>query len=430
MVGSVIFDRPSTQAYVRGDIRGFDVRTGKQLWQFRSIPQEGEYGNDTWEDGAWKHSGNTNVWSLMSADDALGYVYLPFGAATNDFYGGHRHGDNLFANCLVCLDVKTGERIWHYQTVHHDLWDYDLPCAPNLVDMVVDGKPIKAVAQVGKTGFCYVFDRVTGEPVWPIDEKPVPQSNLPGEKTAATQPFPSKPAPFARQGFTEDDLIDFTPELKEQALAIAQEFEFGTLFTPGTERGVLMTPADGGGANFGGAGFDPETSLLFVPAVSRHTLLRLTKPDPARSNMRYLIKGYTSRVEGPHGLPLGKPPYSHITAIDLSSGEHRWMMPVGPGLEKHPLLKDLDLAPTGGGGHALPLVTKSLLIAGHRNKLLAFDKSNGQVVGEVTYASANGSVDGWVTGTPMTYLHKGRQYVVAAMTGLGAKTHLVALTLP
>jgi len=430
VVGSVIHDRPATQAFVRGDIRGFDVRTGKQLWQFHSIPQAGEVGNETWEDGAWKHAGNTNVWSLMSADEALGYVYLPFGAPSNDFYGGHRHGDNLFGNSLVCLDAETGERVWHFQTVHHDLWDYDLPCAPNLVDITVDGKAIKAVAQVSKTGYCYVFDRVSGEPIWPIEEVPVPQSSLPGEKSSPTQPVPTKPAPFARQGVTEDDLIDFTPELKQMALEIASEYDMGPIFTPGTERGVLMTPADGGGANWMGAAFDPETSLLYVPAMSYHTLLKLTKPDPNRSNMRYLIDGYTSRVKGPEGLPLTKPPYSRITAIDLSTGDHVWMKPVGKGIENHPKLKDLNIEPTGGGGAAHPLVTKSLLIAGHQSKLLAFDKARGDLVGEVDYKNADGTVIGHVTGTPMTYTHTGKQYIVAGVTGAGAKTYLVALALP
>jgi quinoprotein glucose dehydrogenase len=430
IVGSVIFDRPSTQAFVRGDIRGFDVRTGKQKWQFESIPQAGEFGNETWEDEAWKHSGNTNVWSLMSADEELGYVYLPFGAPTNDFYGGHRHGDNLFANSLVCLNAETGERVWHFQTVHHDLWDYDLPCAPNLVDIEVDGKAIKAVAQVSKTGYCYVFDRVTGEPIWPIEEVAVPQSTLPGEKTSSTQPVPTKPPPFARQGVMEDDLIDFTPELRQMALGLVKDYEFGPLFTPGSEKGVLMAPADGGGANWMGAAVDPESSTLYVSAVSYHTLLKLTKPDPNRSNMRYLIEWTTERVAGPHGLPLTKPPYSSITAIDLENGTHAWMTPVGEGKEDHPKLKGLNIPPTGGGGHAHLLLTKSLLFSGHQGKLLAIDKATGQQLGEVSYLNADGNLIGHVTGTPMTYMHNGKQYIVAGITGREAKTQLVALALP
>ena len=430
IVGSVIFDRPATQAYVRGDIRGFDVRTGKQLWQFHSIPQAGEFGNDTWEDDAWKHSGNTNVWSLMSADEELGYVYLPFGAPTNDFYGGHRPGDNLFGNSLVCLNAETGQRVWHFQTVHHDLWDYDLPCAPNLVDIVVDGKPIRAVAQMSKTGFCYVFDRVTGEPVWPIEEVPVPQSTLPGEKTSPTQPVPSKPPPFAEQGVTKDDLVDFTPEIKKRALEIAADYDLGPIFTPGTEKGVIMAPADGGGANWMGAALDPETAIVYVPSVSYSTLLKLGKPDPNRSNMRYLIDGYTSSVAGPGGLPITKPPYSRITAIDLNNGTHAWMTPVGSGVENRPQFKDLNLLPTGGGGHALLLATKSLLFAGHQNKMLAFDKASGEQLGEVEFRDSNGSIIGRVTGVPMTYMHQGKQYIVTAITGRKARTYLVALALP
>jgi quinoprotein glucose dehydrogenase len=430
VVGSVIFDRPTLQQYVRGDVRGFDVRTGEQLWQFHSIPQEGEFGNDTWENDSWKHSGNTNVWSLISADEELGYVYLPFGAATNDFYGGHRHGDNLFANSLVCLDAKTGKRVWHFQTVHHDLWDYDLPCAPNLVDIVVDGKPIKAVAQMGKTGFCYVFDRVTGKPVWPIEEVAVPTEAMPGEKPSPTQPFPTKPAPFSNQGVTENDLIDFTPEIKAEALKIAREYDIGPLFTPPTERGSIKAPSDGGGANWHGAAVDPETSIVYVPSSSGSTLVQLVKPDPNRSNMRYVVEGYTKSVRGPFGLPLTKPPYTSITAIDLNTGDHVWMTPMGPGYENHPKLKHLNLPPTGGGGKGLPLLTKSLLYAGMRDKLYAFDKVTGKEIGTAPINDENGNGIGYFTGAPMTYMHNGKQYIVAGVTGQGAKTQLVALSLP
>ena len=430
VVGSVIFDRPSTQAYVRGDIRGFDVRTGKKLWQFHSIPQEGEFGNETWENGSWKYSGNTNVWSLMSADEELGYVYLPFGAATNDFYGGHRHGDNLFANSLVCLNAETGERVWHFQTVHHDLWDYDLPCAPNLVDVVVDGKAIKAVAQMSKTGFCYVFDRVTGEPVWPIPEVPVPQSTVPGEKTSPTQPMPTKPPPFANQGVIEDTVIDFTPELKQAALDIIKEYPHSPIFTPGSETGVFMSPGDGGGANWMGAALDPETSIVYVPSISYSQLLKLTKPDPNRSDMRYLLRGMPASAGGPDGLPLIKPPYSRITAIDLKDGTHAWMKPVGKGIENHPKLRGLNIPPTGGGGWAYPLVTKTLLIAAHGGDMLAMDKATGELLAKLELRDANGEALGRVSGSPMTYMHEGKQYIAVAVTGEEAKARLIALALP
>ena len=430
VVGSVIFDRPSTQAYVRGDIRGFDVRTGKQLWQFHSIPQEGEFGNDTWENDSWKYTGNTNVWSLMSADEELGYVYLPFGVASNDFYGGHRHGDNLFANSLVCLNAETGERVWHFQTVHHDVWDYDLPCAPNLVDVVVDGKPIKAVAQMGKTGFCYVFDRVTGEPVWPIEEVAVPQSTVPGEKTSLTQPVPTKPPPFSAQGLTLDNLIDFTPELRQEALEIISEYDYGPIFTPPNEKGVITVPSDGGGANWMGAALDPETSIVYVPSISYSSLLKLTKPDPNRSDMKYLIAGFTGRAAGPSGLPLIKPPYSRMTAIDLKTGTHAWMTPIGEGRERHPRLRDLNLPRTGGGGWAYPLATKTLLIAAHGNDLMALDKATGDLIASLELRDEKGRSVGNVSGTPMTYMHEGKQYIVLAMTGGAAKAQLVALALP
>jgi len=220
VMGSKVHDYPLANEMPPGDVRGFDVRTGKQLWQFRSIPVEGDFGNQTWNEGSWKTTAGATVWTLISADDELGYVYLPFGTPSNDYFGGRRPGDGLFGESLVCLDALTGKRIWHFQMVHHGLWDYDLPAAPNLIDIRVDGKPVKAVAQVTKQGFCYVLDRVTGEPIWPIEERPVPQSTMPGERSSATQPFPIRPAPFDRQGITENDVIDFTPELRMAALSV------------------------------------------------------------------------------------------------------------------------------------------------------------------------------------------------------------------
>ncbi len=239
VVGSSIYDAPPSKEMPPGDVRGFDVRTGKQLWTFHSIPQEGEFGNDTWEQGSWKYTGNLNVWTLMSADDELGYVYLPFSTPTNDWYGGHRPGNNLFSDSLVCVEAKTGKRVWHFQTVHHGLWDYDLPAAPILTDITVAGNKIKAVVQLTKQGFAFVFDRVAGNPVWPIEERPVPPSKIPGEKTSPTQPIPSKPPPFERQGISPEDLIDFTPELRQAALAILKKYDHGPLYTPPSEKGTL-----------------------------------------------------------------------------------------------------------------------------------------------------------------------------------------------
>lgn len=426
IVGSVIMDRPTTQQYIRGDIRAYDVRTGKQLWTFHSIPQAGEFGNDTWENDSWKYTGHTNVWSLMSADEELGYVYLPFGAATNDFYGGHRLGDNLYATSLVCLDIKTGKRIWHFQTVHHDLWDYDLPCAPNLLDTVVDGKPVKMVAQFSKTGYCYVFNRVTGEPIWPINETPVPQSTVPGEKTSPTQPIPTKPAPFAAQGITLDNVIDFTPEIKAEALEIIKEYGFAPMFTPPSEKGVLMTPGDGGGANWAGAALDPKTSTLYVPSISYTRILALAKPDPARSDMDYVVD--LRPIAGPSGLPLFKPPYSKITAIDMSTGLHIWTQPIGRGVENHSRLKDLNIPPTGGGFWAFPVATETMLIAAQGSSVHAMDKATGEFVGEVKLNGSRGTPIGRVTGAPITYMHNGRQYIVVAVTS-GSRAYLVGLTL-
>ena len=249
-----------------GHIRGFDVNTGKMNWIFHSIPQEGELGNETWEDNSWRVTGGANVWTLMSADPELGYVYLPFGTPSNDYYGGHRLGNNLFANSIVCLDASTGEMVWYFQTTHHEIWDYDLPAAPNLVDITVDGEKIKGLAQVSKQGFVYVLDRVTGQPVWPIEERPVPASNVPGERVAATQPFPTRPAAFEVQGVNEEDLIDFTPELREEALAIINQYDHGPLFTPPSLKGTVQIPGDGGGAEWTGAAYDPETSILYIPS--------------------------------------------------------------------------------------------------------------------------------------------------------------------
>ncbi len=430
VTGGVVMDRPSTKEFVRGDIRGFDVRTGKKLWQFHSIPQEGEFGVETWEDGSWKYSGNTNVWSIISGDEELGYVYLPFGAPTNDFYGGHRPGDNLFGTSIVCLNAETGERVWHFQTTHHDLWDYDNPAAPNLVDIVVDGKAIKAVAQVGKTGFVYVFDRVTGKPVWPIVERPVPQSTVPGEKTSPTQPFPTKPAPFATQGVTEENLIDFTPELKAEALEIVKEYGFAPLFSPPDDKGVYLLPWNGGAGNWMGAAFDPESATLYVAGASEVDLMKLTRPDPNRSNMDWLLQGLPSRPSGPSGLPLIKPPYSSITAINLNTGEHTWQTPVGEGIENHPRLKALNIPPTGGGLWAYPMATKTMLLGAQRDKVLGLDKSTGKQFGTLNLNDMSGGKFVRVTGAPMTYMFNGKQYIAMSMTGSGGKGTLVALALP
>jgi quinoprotein glucose dehydrogenase len=269
IVGSSILDFPFAKEMPPGDVRGFDVRTGKLIWSFRSVPGEGEFGQETWEQESWKTTGSANVWTMMSADETLGYVYLPFGTSANDHYGGQRPGNGLFGESLVCLDARSGKRIWHFQMAHHGVWDYDLPAAPNLIDIRGNGKLIKAVAQVSKHGFCYVFDRVTGKPIWPIEERPVPASTVPGEKLSPTQPFPTRPAPFDRQGMTKDDVIDFTPELHKEALAILEKYNYGPLFTPPSlQKPTILMPGQAGGASWSGAASDPETGMLYVPSIT------------------------------------------------------------------------------------------------------------------------------------------------------------------
>lgn len=429
IVGSSIADGPQNMTAPPGDIRGFDTRTGRLLWTFHTVAQAGEFGNDTWEDNSWRYTGNTNVWTVMSADQELGYVYLPIGTPTNDWYGGHRLGDNLFAESLVCLDAATGERVWHFQMVHHGLWDYDLPAAPTLVDITVDGRDIKAVAQVSKQGFTYVFDRVTGEPVWPIEERPVAQSSVPGERSSATQPFPTKPPAFERQGMSVDALIDFTPELRAEAEQILSEFEYGDLFHPPSEKGTIQMPGWAGGANWYGAGFDPETDYLYVPSRTDPISVRLVKPDRERSDFTY--RRGRSGLRGPQGLPLVKPPYSRLTAINLATGEQAWQVPLGDGPRQQVIdLGAPDPGPLGGAVYTGPVVTKTLLFLGLRGNretgqgpvLNAYDKASGEIVHAVDLPVP-------LNGTPMTYMDEGRQYVVAAYSS-GGDSGLLALALP
>jgi quinoprotein glucose dehydrogenase len=436
---------PKTKEAIPGFVRGYDVHTGALKWTFHTIPQEGEFGNDTWKDGSWRYTGNTGVWPPFTADAERGYVYLPIEAATGDFYGGHRHGDNLFADSLVCLDAATGKRVWHFQTLHHDIWDYDLPAPPVLIDITVGGRKIPAVAQVTKMGFTFVFDRVTGKPVWPIKERRVPQTDVPGEKTAATQPFPTKPAPFEPQGLRTEDLIDFTPELKKQALEIVSEYRFGELYippsvvVPGKSRGTLIRPNLSGGANWPGAAVDPETGVLYVSSISTVGPIGM-REDPKISDMRYIGaygEGFPNgSLGGPAGLPLVKPPWGRITAINLNTGDHVWMVPNTDAPEwarNNPALAGITLPRTGSFDQVGLLVTKTLLFAGEGsglwrpggggNKLRAHDKATGAILHELTLP-ANQS------GVPMTYEVDGRQYIVVAVGARGLPGELVALALP
>ena len=452
VIGSVIFDRPRYQLDAPGDVRGFDVRTGEELWEFHTVPQPGEFGNDTWENGSWEYTGSTNAWGMLSADPELGYVYLPIGTPTNDFYGGHRHGDNLFAESIVCVDAATGERVWHFQFIHHGLWDYDATAAPVLVDLVVDGRPIKAVAVVTKQAYTFVFDRVTGEPVWPIEERPVPRGDIPGEWYAPTQPHPTKPPPFDRQGVTIDDLIDFTPELRAEAIEIVNDFVYGPLFEPITleddgKQGTIIMPGFGGGANWHGAAVDPETGRLYVPSRTAPFVMQLAPPDPSESDMRYQPTR-SGGLQGPQGLPLWKPPYVRLSAFDLNTGTRDWMVPLGDGPRQEVIeLGVPDPGPLGGGAYTGPLLTKTLLFLGLRRRLtvpdddsppdgdrregprtfpatpalLAFDKATGEVIHSV-------ELDVPPTGTPMTYMLGDTQYIVLAY-GTANETGLIALTL-
>ena len=420
---------------IPGWIRGFDARTGAVRWTFRTVPAKGEEGADTWVDGANEYAGKVTVWTMMSADPALGYVYLPTNTTAPDFYGGHRLGNNLFAESLVCLDVATGKRVWHQQLVHHGLWDYDLPAAPNLIDVTVNGRAIKAVAQITKQGFVFTFDRVTGQPVWPIAERPVPASDVPGERASPTQPVPSLPAPFEGQGATRDELADFTPEIRAMAEKAVEGFRTGPLYTPPSLAGTLTRPGTTGGANWGGAAVDPEAGLLYVPSRNAYAVTRLARADPALNGNLQFMQATGRGPQMPEGLPLFKPPYSRMTAIDMQTGAHRWMVPTGDGdrIRNHPRLKPLGLGPVGGDiSLSGPLLTKTALfyalttggsIGGPR--LVAYDKASGALLGSV-------DLPGVAIGTPMTYRVGPKQFIALTVQGprADALPELVAFALP
>jgi quinoprotein glucose dehydrogenase len=452
---------PRSRRNEKGYIRGFDVVTGKRLWIFHTIPQAGEFGNETWERDSWAYTGNAGVWAHMAIDEELGLVYLPVEDATGDYYGGHRPGANLFSSGLVALDLKTGQRRWHHQFIHHDIWDWDLPCAPILADITVDGKRIRAIAQPSKQGFVYVLDRATGQPVWPIEERPVPRGDVKTEWYSPTQPFPTKPPAFDRQGVSIDDLIDFTPELRAEAVKIASRYKIGPIFTPPVVSrfegplGTLMLPSAGGGVNWPGASYDPETGLMYIYSVTTVTPLGLIN-DPKRSDMDY-IRGVAPDPKAPpkpgaagggggdeggggvtvQGLPLIKPPYARITAINLNRGEIVWQIPHGEtpdNVRNHPALKGLTIPRTGRPGRIGTLTTKTLVIAGEggfftlpdgrRGAMLrAYDKTTGKETGAVYMPAPQ-------TGSPMTYQLDGRQYIVVAIGGGNYSSELVAFRLP
>jgi len=468
---------PRSRENVKGYVRGFDVRTGERLWVFHTIPLPGEYGNESWLNDSASYTGNTGVWAQISVDVELETVYLPVEAATGDYYGAYRPGDNLFSESLVAVDLYTGERKWHFQLVHHGIWDHDIPCAPILADIVIDGQLRKIVAQPTKQAFLYVFDRETGEPIWPIEEQPVEIGDVPGEWYAPTQPIPTKPPAYDRQGVSEDDLIDFTPQLRARALEIASWHKMGPIFTPPVVSnidgplGTLMAPATGGGTNWPGGSYDPETNMLYVVSNSSVVSLAVVEPYPGQSDMAYIQGNAISgpRTSGGAGssagggrtefastqrerpvstrgnpprnllvdrLPLLKPPYGRLTAIDLEEGEIAWQVPHGQTPDRianHPVLAEMDLPRTGQGASVGSLVTKTLVIAGEaelttnevgerRAMLRAYDKSTGAEVGAIRLPAPQ-------TGSPMTYELNGEQHIVVAVSGTGVAGRLVAYKL-
>jgi quinoprotein glucose dehydrogenase len=478
MIGAAMLEggTPKTHNNTKGLVRGFDVRTGRKLWTFNTIPRPGEFGNDTWEKESWAVNGNVGVWNQIAADEELGVAYLPVETPSSDFYGGLRPGNNLFAESIVAIDYKTGVRKWHYQLVHHPIWNMDIAAAPILVDLTVGGRPVKAVAVMGKQAMMYVFDRVSGAPVFPIEERPVPQSDVPGEKTSPTQPFPTRPPPYDYQGVEPQNLIDFTPELHAEALKIAARYKLGPIFTPppvSRKEGPIGSFRSSGGTNWPGGSYDPETHIAYVPSFVAMPVLGLMPPPNkefsdlpyvsanALTGVRYIsgpgenvgadAPAVTTKAAGtlvsstgdaatngdalPQGLPLLKPPYGRLSAIDLDRGEILWWVAHGEtpdGVRNHPALKGLTIPRTGQSGAVGALVTKTLVVAGDplattppgrpRGAMLrAYDKASGKEVGAV-YMPAQQS------GTPMTYALGGRQYIVVAVSGGNYSGEYLAFT--
>ena len=426
--------RPRSKFNTKGDIRGFDVRTGELLWTFHTIPERGEIGFESWLSGN-DITGNSGVWAAISGDPELGIVYLPIEDPTGDYYGGDRHGDNLFSSGIVALDVKTGERQWHYQFIHHDIWDWDVPSPPIIVDLP-NGR--KVVMSVTKQAWVYTFDRLTGEPIWPIVERPVPSGDVPGEWYSSTQPFPTRPAPFDRQGFSEDDLIDWTPEVRALALEAIEGFRLSsTIFTPPSQteapdgtRGMLSLPSSTGGSNWESSALDPETGILYVPSRTQLQVLSLSKNPESDIDFS---QGFGVRVPRVQGLEIVKPPYGRITAIDMNSGEHLWMIAnadTPDRIANHPLLEGVDIPRTGVPTRSGILVTKTLLFVGERTGVAdaspifrAIDKQTGEIIAELELPDNQ-------TGLPFTYEHDGKQYIAMFVGGGGAPAELVAFALP
>ena len=477
IVGSTFSEhmRAQTHNNTKGLVRGFDVRSGEVRWAFNTIPRPGEYGNDTWLNESWADNGNVGVWTQITVDEELGLVYLPVETPSSDLYGGHRPGENLFAESLVCIDLETGERRWHFQIVHHPLWNMDLPGAPLLMDIMVDGREIKAVAVPTKQALLFVFDRVTGEPVWPIEERPVPQGNVPGEWYSPTQPFPTKPPAYARREIeVPGDLIDFTSEMRAEALEKLNEYVVGAPYTPsilgttGGPRGVVTIGNMGGGTNWPGAAFDRETGVFYAHAGNSSVIpISVAPPPPGSSDIRYVygvdqtrtpdateddsqgdatrfVAGGRGRAGGGlrvDGLPIVKPPYGMVTAIDVNRGEMLFQVPHGDTpdfVRDHPSLRGLNIPKTGQGGTGGAavglLITKTLVIVGDpqvtappdrvRGAMLrAYDKMSGEEVGAVWMPAGQ-------SGSPMSYAVDGRQHVVVAVSNHEYSGEYIALALP
>ncbi|MAG70947.1 MAG: PQQ-binding-like beta-propeller repeat protein [Vicinamibacterales bacterium] len=451
--GTVVVGNAHEQGYhqsrrenVPGHILAYDAATGEHKWKFNVIPQPGEFGHDTWESDAWSYTGNVSAWAPLSADPELGLVYIVTDPPTNDHYGGFHPGDNLFATTILALNAETGERRWHFQTVHHDIWNYDNPTAPNLLDVTIDGERVPILVQTTKQSFAYVLNRETGEPIWPIEERPVPESMIPGEQTSPTQPFPTRPAAYEIQGVTVDDLIDFTPELRQQAIEAMAEYQMGPLFNPPLhrdndlgKRSALLCPGGNGGTNIpGGTVTDPETGILYTASIKAcgapflvpGAEADLQYDNPTGTTLMEWASGAGAGPRAIQGLPLLKPPYSRITAIDMNSGDHLWWIPNGDtpnNIQNHRLLEGIDIPNTGNRTHATALLTKSLLIyaegRGGRPLLYANDKATGERLGTVELPAPTNTA-------LMTYMHEGRQYIILPVGGRGYSGSLIALALP
>jgi quinoprotein glucose dehydrogenase len=447
-LGATMTDVPANKEEPAGFVQAFDIRTGKPAWRFSPIPQEAsDPATKTWENDSWTYTGEGNVWAPMSSDEQLGMLFLPTASPTNDMYGGHRLGDNHYTDSIVALRCQTGKVAWFHQIVHHDLWDLDPNAAPMLVDLKVGGKPVKAVAQLTKRGSVFAYERATGKPIWPIEERPVPQSSVPGERTSPTQPFPTRPAPYEPQEAGGANLIDFTPELRSAARDIVKDFVTGPIFTPPVVEGadgkkgqIQMT---NGGSGWPGGSFDPDTGMLFVPSYSRIMWVTIKPGDPAQTNLRY-NKGRRNLIEGPQGLPLSKPPYGRVTGIDLTSGDTKWVAANADGPRDHLALKGLDVGRLGVPSHDMPLATKTLFFLGladpvtiqgrtadgkiplqawFDDSLRAFDKKTGSVVASIKLPAG-------VTGSMITYMYRGKQYVVVPIGSIRKPAEFVALALP